>query len=217
MSGKQLWSAPFLEEGVAVPAPELAAARASLRSDGFTVLREAVPAPAVRAALRRLNLAIRFEGLTPTQIESWQFATFFPHLRWEPEIWAVLPEAAAGLLSWREGDQWADPQILLRFPDEAQDWVLEPHVDSLPPWAAGRVYRGVVGVALTTASEEDGAVQVWPGSHRGEDRPTQVIPLQAGDALVMHPHLGHTGRLNLGPTVRAAVYFRLLTAEPDTE
>jgi hypothetical protein len=28
----------------------------------------------------------------------------------------------------------------------------------------------------------------------------------------MHPQLGHTGTLNLGPTIRTAVYFRLLAA-----
>jgi hypothetical protein len=28
----------------------------------------------------------------------------------------------------------------------------------------------------------------------------------------MHPRLGHAGTLNLGPTVRTAVYFRLVTS-----
>jgi ectoine hydroxylase-related dioxygenase (phytanoyl-CoA dioxygenase family) len=36
------------------------------------------------------------------------------------------------------------------------------------------------------------------------------VELQAGDAVVMHPQLGHTGTLNLGPTIRPAIYFRLL-------
>lgn len=187
-------------------------ARRALDSEGYAVLRGVVPLERVQAALRRLNVAIRREGLTPEQIEEWHLGTFFPHLRYEPEIWGVLPEPAAELLGWQEGDDWAQPQILMRFPDEPQDWPLEPHVDTLPPWAEGRRYRGVVGVALTTAGIEDGVPWVWPGSHRGQERPPVPVPLVAGDALVMHPQLGHTGTLNVGHTVRTAVYFRLLTA-----
>jgi len=187
--------------------------RQTLDQQGYVVLRGAVEPPAVRAALRRLNLAIRQHGLGAEEIAACQLATFFPHLRWEPEIWGALPSAAAELLGWQEGDQWGDPQILLRFPDQAQPWTLEPHVDTLPPWAQHRGYRGVVGVALTTAGVEDGAACVWPGSHRGEPAPMTPVALEAGDALVMHPQLGHTGTLNLGPTIRTAIYFRLIAAE----
>ncbi len=182
----------------------------SLREEGYVVLRDAVPQTAVTAAVRRLNLAIRQHGLTPEQIDEGQRAGFFPHLRWEPQVWDVLPDVAAGLLGWQEGDEWAEPQLLLRFPDEEQDWVLEPHVDVVPPWAAGRSYRGIVGVSLTTAGPRDGVVALWPGSHRGESAPTMAVPMAAGDVLVMHPDLGHSGTLNLGAQVRMAVYFRLV-------
>lgn len=184
--------------------------RQALDEQGYTVLRAAVEPSAVGIALRRLNLAIRRHGLTAEDIAACQLATFFPHLRWEPEIWGVLPPTAAELLGWREGDQWGDPQILLRFPDEEQPWSLEPHVDTLPEWAQHRSYRGIVGVALTTAGAGDGAACVWPGSHRGQPGELTPVELEAGDALVMHPQLGHTGTLNLGPTIRTAVYFRLL-------
>ncbi|HVM28169.1 MAG TPA: phytanoyl-CoA dioxygenase family protein [Mycobacteriales bacterium] len=192
-------------------APALQAARTDLEQEGYTVLREVVSASRVAAALRLLNLEIRRQGLTAEQIRAWQPGTFFPHLRWEPEVWGVLPDPAAELLGWQEGDDWAEPQILLRFPDEAQDWPLEPHVDALPPWAQDKRYRGVVGVALTTAGPDDGVAWVWPRSHRGEHTEPVPVPLEAGDALVMHPQLGHTGTLNLGGTVRSAIYFRLLT------
>ncbi|CAN5206466.1 hypothetical protein BH24ACT10_BH24ACT10_07430 [soil metagenome] len=190
---------------------ELAARRADLEGEGYTVLRAATPRPAVAAALRLLGLAVRREGLTAEQIAEWQSGTFFPHLRWEPAVWEVLPEVAAELLGWQQGDDWAEPQILLRYPDEEQDWPVEPHVDRLPPWATGSTYKGIVGVALTAAGERDGAACVWPGSHRGRAGSPVNVPLAAGDALVMHPRLGHAGTLNLGPTVRTAVYFRLVT------
>ena len=188
----------------------LSDARRALAEDGYCVLPGAVDPAAIDVVVRRLNMAIRHHGLTTDEIAEWQLSGFFPHLRWEPEVWGVLPAAAPELLGWQDGDQWGDPQLLLRFPDERQDWTFEPHVDQLPPWASDRVYRGIVGVALTTAGAEDGVACVWPRSHLGEPGEMTPVPLAAGDALVMHPDLGHTGTLNLGPTVRMAIYFRLI-------
>lgn len=184
--------------------------REELEQHGYVVLRQAVEPEAVRTALRRLNMAIRHHGLTAAEISACQSATFFPHLRWEPELWGALPPLAPDLLDWQQGDDWADPQILLRFPDEDQPWPYEPHVDALPPGQEHRSYKGVVGVALTSAGPQDGVACVWPGSHRGEPGEMTPVPLEAGDALVMHPQLGHTGTLNLGPTIRTALYFRLM-------
>jgi hypothetical protein len=186
--------------------------RDRLDSVGYVVLRQAVAPSAADAALRRLNLEIRRGGLSADEIAQCQLGTFFPHLRWEPEVWGALPPQAAELLGWQQGDDWAEPQLLLRFPDDEQPWPLEPHVDELPPWVgAERVYRGIVGVALTPASARDGAPVVWPGSHRGPAGDSTAVELSAGDALVMHPALGHSGSLNLGSTIRSAIYFRLLT------
>jgi ectoine hydroxylase-related dioxygenase (phytanoyl-CoA dioxygenase family) len=195
---------------VDVSADPLREARRRLEQDGYVVLRQAVPADAVGVVVRRLNMAIRHHGLTADEIAEWQTTGFFPHLRSEPEVWAVLPPVAPDLLGWEDGDQWGEPQLLLQFPDEAQERVVEPHVDALPPWAADRSYRGVVGVALTTAGPEDGVGCVWPGSHRGEPGELTPVPLDAGDAVVMHPDLSRTGSLNLGQTVRMAIYFRLI-------
>ena len=185
-------------------------ARRQIEQDGYTVLRQAVPLDAVSVVVRRLNMAIRHHGLTAEEIAEWQTTGFFPHLRREPEVWGVLPPVASDLLGWQDGDQWADPQLLLRFPDdEAQVRPLEPQVDQPPTSAGGRVYRGIVGVALTTAGTE-GAASVWPGSHRGRPGELTPVALDPGDALVMHPELGHAGALNLGDSVRMAVYFRLV-------
>lgn len=188
---------------------DLPVRRRALDEDGFVVVRNAVSPDRVETCLRRLNLAIREHGLTAGEILACQHATFFPHLRWEPEIWAALPDDAAELLGWEEGDDWAVPQLLLRFPDPVADWPPESHVDEAPP-EFPHGYKGIVGVAITSASARDGAPRVWRGSHRGEMHPEpEAVELGPGDALVMHPKLAHSGALNLGPTVRYAVYFRL--------
>jgi hypothetical protein len=194
------------------PAPADASRAGSFDADGYVLLRQSVDQANVAGALRLLNLAIRRHGLTAEEIQSCQQATFFPHLRWEPEVWRVLPGQCAELLGFSQGDQWAEPQLLLRFPDEVEEWPLEPHLDEPPPWSNGRGYRGIVGVALTAAGPKDGAPCIWPGSHAGEARPSIIVPMAAGDALVMHPALHHCGSLNRGPFVRAAIYFRLLGA-----
>jgi hypothetical protein len=190
----------------------------TLETDGFLVLPGAVAPAAVRAALRMLNLAIRRHGLSADEIAECQSATFFPHLRWEPEVWGVLPAAAGPVLGFVDGDEWAEPQLLLRFPDEDQPWPLRSHVDSAPPWATGRRYKGIVGVALTEVGPDDGAAHVWRGSHLGPvEHAPEPVPMAAGDALVMHPAVEHCGSLNLGPNTRFAIYFRLLTPiEPHT-
>lgn len=207
----------------------------TLDRDGYTILRGAVPLPAVHAAVRRLNLAIREEGLTAEQITEWQHRGFFPHLRETAVMWELLgtarPTRIRDAVELRPGDSWAEPQLHLRFPDRAQDIPLTPHIDEVPPWVLGRTYRGIVGVSLTDCGPDDGAVAVWPGSHLpgcyiDSDHDWQPgdecancgaltsdpvpVPLAAGDAIVMHPKLAHAGTLNLGHAVRMAVYFRLL-------
>jgi hypothetical protein len=190
--------------------PNSAGVDSAFDSDGYVLLRQVVDRASIGRALRLLNVAIRRHGLTAQEIQSCQQTTFFPHLRWEPEVWGVLPRRCAELLGFRQGDEWAEPQLLLRFPDEVEDWPLEPHLDEPPPWSNGRAYRGIVGVALTATGLEDGAPCIWPGSHAGPARPSVFVPMAAGDALMMHPALEHCGSLNRGAYVRAAIYFRLL-------
>lgn len=111
----------------------------------------------------------------------------------------------------REAEEWADPQLLIRFPDEAHDWPLTPHVDDPPPWAPDRSYRAICGVALSRSLAADGCLAVWPGSHLGRSEGPILIELNTGDAVLMHPALQHSSTLNRGGRVRYAVYFRLLT------
>lgn len=124
-----------------------------LDRDGYAILPGAVPADAVHAALRVIGLGIRRHGLPGGQEHAdRQGGTFLPELRDDPAIWALADAAETAAptipLMGCEGDSWAEPQILLRFPDH--DWreilpddpltkgprpALVPHVDEEPSWA----------------------------------------------------------------------------------
>lgn len=178
---------------------------------GFVVLHRLVDPEAIDRALRLLNLEIVKRGLSATEIGHCSQTTFFPHLRWESEVLDLRVEVEK-VLPPRPGEEWADAQLLLRFPDEAEEWPLTPHVDDLPPWAGDRSYRAIVGVALSSSQQADGCLTVWPRSHVGMDEEPIPVELDAGDVVVMHPALRHSATLNSGGKVRYAVYFRLLHA-----
>ena len=177
---------------------------------GYVVLRGLVPDDLVEAALRRLNLEILRCGLSPEQIECWKHSTFWPSLRWEDEILALRGPLEA-VTPAEPDERWGDPQLLLRFPDEAQSWPVRPHVDDLPDWAGTRSYQLIYGVALSRSHAADGCLTVWTGSHRGEAGERHLVELDAGDVVVLHPEVGHSSTLNAGGTIRYAVYFRLLS------
>jgi ectoine hydroxylase-related dioxygenase (phytanoyl-CoA dioxygenase family) len=134
-------------------------------------------------------------------------------VRWDPEI-LRLQDVASAVVGVERDEQWADPQLLLRFPDEAQSWPLTPHIDQVPPWAPDREFAAIVGIAITRSWAEDGCLMVWPGSHRERPSSPEPVELNAGDMVIMHPELLHCSGLNRGGAVRYAAYFRLLAA-PD--
>ncbi len=180
-------------------------------ADGFEVWRQVIPPEAIERSLRVLNLEIVRRGLTPEEIVRCGGSTFFPHLRWEPDILALRAPIEERVPP--DGDeQWADAQLLLRFPDEAEEWPLTSHVDDLPPWAGDRSYRAIFGVPLSPSAATNGCLVVWPGSHLGRAGSPIHVELEPGDIVVMHPALQHSGTLNKGGAVRYAVYFRLLSA-----
>lgn len=176
---------------------------------GFVVHRELIGSDAVEGVLRLLNLEISRGGLTPDEISRCSRSTFFPHLRWERQVVSLRTQVEQ-VVAPAVGEQWADSQLLLRFPDEAEQWPLIPHVDELPPWALDRCYRAIVGVALSPWSRRDGCLAVWPYSHADVDSEPVPVELDPGDVVVMHPGLHHSSTLNTGGRIRYAVYFRLL-------
>lgn len=178
---------------------------------GYVVLRELVDAGLVEAALRRLNLEILRCGLSAEQIEQWKHSTFWPSLRWDDEIVALRGPVEA-VVPAGPGELWGDPQLLLRFPDEAREWPLRPHIDDLPDWAGTRSYEMIFGVALSRAHAADGCLTVWSGSHGGGEGARHLVELDPGDVVILHPHVGHSSTLNTGGNIRYAAYFRLLGA-----
>jgi hypothetical protein len=176
---------------------------------GYVVLPRCIGDELRRRALRRLNLEILRCGLTSEQIWEWKHGTFWPTLRSEPEILALRTPLAAAVEPLPD-ERWGEAQLLLRFPDEADDWPLSPHVDELPQWATGVEYRAIFGVALTRSRSEDGCLAVWPGSHRGITGDPVLVEMDAGDVVVMHPALQHCSTLHRGGEIRYAVYLRLL-------
>jgi hypothetical protein len=174
-----------------------------LSTRGYSVLRGCVPQDAIAAALRHIHLDIVQRGLGAETMGPWLWsAHWFPHLKWDEPIVALAEHLPADL---REGEL-CDPQILLHFPDGSDEHELVSHVDSEPPWADGRSYRRIVGVALSPAHESNGGLIVWPFD---SDEPT-ALEIDAGDVVVMHPQLPHSSGLNREGAIRYAVYFRYL-------
>jgi len=170
---------------------------------GYEVLRGHVPADAIDAALRHIHLDIVRRGLPPDEVAKWLWdAHWFPHLKWDAEVVALLEHVPEEL---RDGEL-CDPQIVLHLPDSLDDFALEPHVDQEPEWADGRRYRRIVGVALSVGREGNGGLVVWPL----DGRDPEPVEVEVGDVVVMDPRLPHTSGLNRGGTIRYAVYFRFL-------
>ena len=180
----------------APPAPAFAAA-------GYEILRGAVPAGAVERALRHIHLDVVHNGLPAETLGKWLWSThWFPHLKWDEEILALLEPLPARL---RVGEL-CDPQIILHPPDSGDDQQLTPHVDQEPEWADGRPYRAIIGIALSRGHPANGGLVVWPLAG-GDPEP---VELAAGDVVVMHPSLPHSSGLNREGAIRYTVYFRYL-------
>ncbi len=64
----------------------------------------------------------------------------------------------------------------------------------------------IVGVAVSPARAANGGLIVWP-CHGGGPA---AVELATGDAVVMHPRLGHSGGLNREGMIRYGAYFRFL-------
>lgn len=174
---------------------------------GYNIMANPMHPRLVEAARRRLLLELRRGGITPEQVNEWTSSTWWPLLRFEPEILAIRKS-----LAWqaRGTDLWAWPQILVRLPDEDDTPLGPPHLDTLPEWAdpAELRYRAIYGVELTDTPLNGGHTIVYPWTE------PVVVRQAAGEVLKMSPHLLHSGSPNLSSDIRIALFFRLLEKVP---
>lgn len=181
------------------------AAIESVRDHGYAVVRRQVPQAALDRALRHIHLDLVERGLPPEELGRWLWsAHWFPHLKWDAEIVALLEHLPEAL---RDG-QLCDPQIVLQPPDAGTDVSLEPHLDQEPAWADGRRYRRIVGIALGPNRRTNGGLVVWPLG--AANAAPEAVELEPGDVVVMNPSLPHTSGLNREGAIRYAAYFRFL-------
>jgi hypothetical protein len=170
---------------------------------GYEILRGAVAPEAVDRVLRHIHLDLVRNGAPAETIGNWIWAThWFPHLKWDDEVLALLEELPPEL---RDGEL-CDPQLLVQPPDDCDDVELVPHVDREPDWAQGRPYARIVGIALSPNRASNGGLVVWP-LDGGEP---EAVELEPGDAVVMDPQLPHASGLNREGALRYAAYFRFL-------
>jgi hypothetical protein len=73
---------------------------------------------------------------------------------------------------------------------------------ALPP------YMLVISFGLVPITSDNGAIEIVPGSHRGETSEIRPIHLEVGDVLIRHPWALHRGTPNNSATPRPFVSIR---------
>lgn len=149
--------------------------------------------------LRLLHLDL-LRSAKPHLLSTWQRTQdWLPHLKHDVRVFKLAEYLPS---EWTRGTI-CDPQIVLHFPHpagHAADEEIRFHRDVEPPWADGRRYASIVGVALSSWRKDTGTLLV-PGG---------AVLLERGDAVCMHPSQEHSPGVNVSGEVRYGVYFRWL-------
>ncbi|HEX6443248.1 MAG TPA: phytanoyl-CoA dioxygenase family protein, partial [Stellaceae bacterium] len=157
--------------------PLTEAQRRQFASQGFVVLRDAVPATAVAAARARIDAALAADRSIGRNRE-YAEKSYCPDILETEEILALFegrPRAAVDALFGRSGlARLTNAQIALRPPEyRSEIGHSGAHIDGFPSAANGIPARqigrhtAIVGVFLSRAEQPGmGNLWVWPGSHR---------------------------------------------------
>lgn len=165
------------------------------------IVPNVVPAAQRRAVLRLLHLDTLQRGLDPAEWQRWRgVACPYPHLRDTPEVAAVRRCLDEVLRPW---GQPCEPQFVAHWPDAAERWDSPPHIDEPPPWADGRPYTLIAGLALTSWTEQNGSLRYW--TRQGDVVP---VELRAGSVVLVPPALPHATGLNRTGLPRFGLYLR---------
>lgn len=168
------------------------------------IYRRAINPDIIEKALRRIYLEFH-SNFRSDQIKDYQAGTWFPWLRQSNEILQTQPPRWEAI-SPSEFGRWCEPQIVFQFPDWAEVWPLELHVDKPPPWAEGKPYAFIAGVALTPQLPGNGSVRVL------SDGEIRAVTMNPGDVLYMKPDEQHAPYLNRSSTPRSMIYWRALAS-----
>jgi hypothetical protein len=208
-----------------------------LLREGYLLLRGAVPAPRIAAVLKAINASLGDRGLPPDRLAEMRARTFCPELVRAPELLALYAETEVRRVAEATigpVDPPGEGQIALRFPQTRAASPV-PHIDGMytpdngVPAGTLQHFTALAGVFLSdTTVPDSGNFIVWPGSHEllaahfRQHGPASILsglpplgveprPLlvRAGDAVLAHYALAHTGGPNLGEHVRYAAFFRL--------
>jgi len=202
----------------------------TLKQQGYVVVPTNQSAQ-IAIALRAINGAFYEQGLEPQSQLDFDW-TYFPDLACDPRI-LDLSDGATSFLQ-RILDVPLLPmtgQIALRFP--SGDKPFQPHIDGSYGRTWAPHFSALVAVFLSNVGPNDGAMQVWPGSHLRvqnhvadvmegrfppgllQGDPTPVVG-QAGDVMIAHPLLVHSTSAVKSEHIRYTVFFRVKVAAQES-
>lgn len=179
---------------------------------GFTLLRNAVPADKVAAALRVINAALGANGADPAQLPIYRSRSWVPDVAGDPAILALLTETPLWSLAESAiGAGAIEPvdngQIAMRFPSMQPAGTPHAHIDGMytptngVPEGQIMNFTALVGVYLSNVPTPDaGNFVVWPGTHRlyadyfaregAQSLLTGMPPVEIGEPVQTTPNAG---------------------------
>jgi hypothetical protein len=209
-----------------------------LRRDGWAFFPGAVSNDLVAAAIDAIahDCAHNYD---PARQAEYDNISFCPNLRDKQAIDQLLTRSSARklldlALGWENVD-YSPGQIAIRQAHNTdRPYPPVPHIDGTgngrTPGSKVSNFTALVGVFLTRLDAEfAGNFTVWPGSHhlleehfrsRGPQAMLEGMPrielgspvqlmANPGDVVLCHYQLAHAAAVNLSPTDRIAVYFRV--------